>query len=196
MTLKMMDWNLAILGYLSATIYLLLRNELIAYNDIKEFQCTKKSDIIEYYECKADDYYSYKTLNGNRFLFVGPNENIHAYYHELGHLIYDIYWLDAILRASMLIPIFILPIPWAFVGAFIDYIMIEWIKKNWERRADIFAFEMTGQRYSPIQLEKDKFTLLFRWLFWPHPPEKVRIENEYYKKDIPLIKLFFKSLLT
>jgi hypothetical protein len=188
-----MEWEIALLGYLSATVFLLMRNEWMAYREIKGFQCTKKFTVVEYYECKADGYYSYMTLNGKRFLFVGDYEDRHAYYHELGHLVFDIFWLDAVLAALILVPILFLPAPWAWMGAFIVYVAVKWVKKNWERRADIFAYEMTKQKYTPIQLEKDKITLLYRWLFWSHPPEKVRIMNEYYKKEIPLIKLFFKS---
>jgi hypothetical protein len=172
-----------------------MNNEWVAYREIKGLHCTKKFKIIEYYECKADDYYSYKTLDGKRFLFVGEYEDQHAYYHELGHLLFDVFWLDAVLATSVLVPILFLPPPWAWVGAFAMYIIVKWVEKNWERRADIFAYEMTRQKYKPIQLEMNKIILLYRWLFWSHPPEIIRTMDEYYKKEVPLIKLFFKSLL-
>ncbi|MCI4407773.1 MAG: hypothetical protein JHC26_01685 [Thermofilum sp.] len=190
-----MELELAILTYLIAVAFLLIRNHLIAEEIVKELECHKKFNLIEYYECKANDFFSFKTIDGERFLFVGDNENHHAYYHELGHLIFDDFIADSFLDASILLPVLLLPIPWSLMGALFLYIITKWVKKNWERRADIFAFEMTGKKYSSIQPESNKFILLYRWLFWSHPPEKVRIENEYYKKEIPLIKLFFRSLL-
>jgi hypothetical protein len=185
--------EIGLLAYFSASLFLLLRSQLTAYREIKRTECTKKFETVEYYECEAEDYYAFKLLNGKRFLFVGKEPNSHAYYHELGHLVFDSFWLDPFLETLLLIPLFLLPIPWAWVGAFLTFVTVKWVKKNRERRADIFAYEMTGQKYSPIQIEKNKLQLLFRWLFWSHPPEKVRTEEDYYKKEVPLIKLFFKS---
>lgn len=192
----MMDVYLAILTYLLGVLFLLIRNKLIMEEIIKDLECHKKSNLVEYYECKADFYSSFKSLDGERFLLVGDYENQHAYFHELGHLVFDDFITDSFLDASVLLPILLLPFPWNFVIALLLYITSKWVKKNWERRADIFAYEMTGMKYSPIQLEKSKAVLLFHWLFWTHPPEIVRIQEEYYKKEIPLIKLFFKSLVT
>jgi hypothetical protein len=191
-----MDVGLAILTYLLGVLFLLIRNNLIAKEIIKDFECHKKFNLVEYYECKADVYSSFISLNGERFLLVEDHGNQHAYFHELGHLVFDNFIADAFLDASILFPILLLPFPWNFIGALLLYIASKWVKKNWERRADIFAYEMTGLKYSPIQLEKSKIVLLFRWLFETHPPEIVRTKEEYYKKEIPLIKLFFKSLVT
>jgi len=191
-----MDLGLIALTYLLAVTFLLIRNNLIAEETVKELECHKKFNLVGYYECKSNDYFSFTTLDGKRFLFIGDEYNQHAYFHELGHLVFDDFIADSFLDASILFPIFLLPIPWALVSALVLYIIMKWIKKNWERRADLFAYEMTGQKYKPIQLEKDKITLLYRWLFWSHPPEIIRTKDEYYKKEIPLIKLFIKSLLT
>jgi len=196
MKLKMMDIGLAILTYLLGVLFLLIRNNLIVKEIIKGLECYKKFNLVEYYECKDSDYSSFMSLNGERFLLVGDYENRHAYFHELGHLVYDDFIADSFLDASVLLPILILPFPWNFIGALLLYIISKWIKKNWERRADIFAYEMTGLKYSPIQLEKSRIILLLRWLFETHPPEIIRTKDEYYKKEIPLIKLFFKSLVT
>ena len=187
--------EIGLLVYFSASLFLLLRSQLSAYRETKRSECTKKFETVEYYECEAEDYYAFKLLNGKRFLFVGEEPNSHAYYHELGHLIFDRFWLDPFLESLLLIPLFLLPVPWAWIGAFFTFVTEKWVKKNWERRADIFAYEVTGLKYSPIQLEKSKVTLLFRWLFETHPPEIVRTKEEYYKKEIPLIKLFFESLV-
>jgi hypothetical protein len=192
----MMDVGLAMLTYLLGVLFLLIRNNLIAKEIIKGLECHKKFNLVEYYECKADEYSSFMTLDHKRFLLVGDYENQHAYFHELGHLIFDDFIADSFLDASVLLSILLLPLPWNFTGALLLYIASKWVKKNWERRADIFAYEMTGLKYSPIQLERSKVILLFRWLFETHPPETVRTKEEYYKKEIPLIKLFFESLVT
>jgi hypothetical protein len=188
--------EIGLLAYFSASLFLLLRSQLTAYRETKRSECTKKFETVEYYECEAEDYYAFKLLNGKRFLFVGEEPNSHAYYHELGHLVFDRFWLDPFLESLLLIPLFLLPVPWAWIGAFFAFVTVKWVKKNWERRADIFAFQMTGEKYIPTKPEEGKLQLLFRWLFWSHPPEKVRVEEEYYKKEVPLIRLFFKSLLT
>jgi hypothetical protein len=192
----MMDVGLAILTYLLGVLFLLIRNNLIVKEIIKGLECHKKFNLVEYYECKADYYASFISLNGERFLLVGDYENQHAYFHELGHLIFDDFITDSFLYASVLLPVLLVPLPWNFVGALLLYIASKWVKKNWERRADIFAYQMTGLKYSPMQLEKSKVILLFHWLFETHPPEIVRTKEEYYKKEIPLIKLFFESLVT
>lgn len=191
-----MQWELVLAAYIVTVVYLLVKSERAAYREIKSSQCLRKTFYnLEYYECTADDYYAYKTLDGKRVLFSGNYEDKHAYYHELAHLIYDKFWLDTILGATLIIPLLILPTPWAWIGALIVYIAGKWVKKNEERRADLFAYEMTKLKYTPIKLEKNKIELLLKWLFWGHPPDRIRIEEEYYKKEIPLCKLFFRSLL-
>ncbi len=192
-----MQWELVLATYIITIAYLLTKSERAAYREIKSSQCLRKTVYnLEYYECTADEYYAYKTLDGKMILFKGNMEDKHAYYHELGHLIYDTFWLDAVLGAALLIPLMLLPTPWAWIGALIVYIAAKWVKKNEERRADIFAYEMTKQKFTPTKLEKNKVILLLRWLFWSHSPDRVRIMNEYYKKEIPLIKLFFKSIFS
>lgn len=193
----MMQWELVLLGYVITVVYLLGRSEYAAYREIKSTKCTrKKFNDLEYYECVSDGFYSYKMLNGKKLLFREKDEDSFAYHHELGHLLFDKFQLDILLAAALLIPLLLLPTPWAWIGAFVVYITAKWIKKNEERRADIFAYSITHQKYTPIKLEKNKLILLLHWLFWSHTPEKVRIMNEYYKKEIPLTKLFFKSIFS
>lgn len=170
----------------------------MVYSKLKRSQCKKKTllikdDSIEFYECPDIDYYSYKTINGKRFLFRGKVYNTFAYYHELGHLIYDNFLIDILIASSMVLPIFLIEFPWSLLTAILVYILTLWHKKTEERRADLFANEATGLKYTSNELERNKIVLLFHWLFWSHPPEKVRISEEYYKKEIPLIRLFLNS---
>ena len=189
-----MDWVSALFLYSVSVLFIQLRNEVIAFKEFRSSRCVKKEFVVEYYECPGDFYSSYKTLTGKRLLFTGPEDEKHAYFHELGHLIYDKFWADAPVAGLILIPFFVLPFPWYWLGAATVYIATMWIRKTQERRADIFAYQVTGLKYVPAYLEKSKLELLIHWLFWSHPPEIVRVKDEYYKKEISLFKLFVASL--
>ncbi|BCU68618.1 hypothetical protein HS7_20550 [Sulfolobales archaeon HS-7] len=193
----MMETILVVITYTGAFLFLMLQSEIRAYRDAKQSICVKRSLFnIEFYECPARGYFSYKMLNGKKILYRGIEEDKAAYYHELGHLIHDNFLLDPLLTSVVIFPLFLLSLPWNWLTAFVMFIIVKWRKKNEERRADIFAYEITGRKYTPIKLEKNKLGLLLHWIFWSHPPEKVRINEEYYKKGVSLFRLFLKSLFS
>lgn len=194
-----MDLKLLIITYILTFLFLIAQGEVIVFKELRKSQCIKKTLLIKnnnlkFYECPAEDYYSYITINGKRILFRGKTNIEFAYYHELGHLIYDNFLVDALIASMMVLPIFLLNFPWDFLGIIVIYIMVEWHKKLEERRADLFAHDITNLKYTIDEPEKNKVILFLHWLFWSHPPEVIRSSNEYYKKEVSLARLFLNSI--